>query len=156
MFGSKSDFFKQDTETLFKKRRGLENILRDIWERNDEVVKFYLEAYDYFVLNPDDFDGATIIKDVKVIKGLDIWAMIHDYLYIKYNVAVSWKYKYLADLIYAKEMEIMGQSAFVSWGRFGLLIIFGHLIFTPIELIKGKRMNEKQRNIVMDLYNKFY
>lgn len=156
MFGSKSDFFKQDTKTLFEKRRFLENVLRDIWERNENVIKFYLEAYDFFVENPDKFDGATIVKDVKVIKGLDIWAMIHDYLYIKFNVAVSWEYKYMADLIYAKEMEIMGQSAFVSWGRFGLLLIFGHLIFTPLELIRGKRMSEEQRNDMMSLYKNLY
>jgi hypothetical protein len=29
--------------------------------------------------------------------------MIHDYLYIKYKVSVNFKYKWYADLIYAKE-----------------------------------------------------
>jgi hypothetical protein len=33
--------------------------------------------------------------------------MIHDYLYIKYKVSVNFKYKWYADLIYAKEMELM-------------------------------------------------
>lgn len=156
MFGSKSDYFNQDSAILKENREHLEEILRDIWDRNENVIKLYLDAYDYFTLNPKRFDGATIVKDVKIIKDLDIWAMIHDYMYIIYNVSVSWEYKYYSDLIYAKEMEIMGQAAIVSWGRFAGLIFFGHLLFTPYQLLIGKRMSKKQRKDFYKLYKNLY
>jgi hypothetical protein len=51
--------------------------------------------------------------------------MIHDYLYIKYKVSVN-KYKWYADLIYAKEMWVRQLI------QHGVGFIFGGLFFTPI------------------------
>jgi hypothetical protein len=67
---------------------------------------------------------ATIVKDLKVYLTL-IFMMLHDYLYVKYNVSVNVKYKWYADLIYAKEMERMGSAS--TWSRFIGLTLFGGL-----------------------------
>jgi hypothetical protein len=77
--------------------------------------------------------------------------MIHDYLYIKYKVSVNFKYKWYADLIYAKEMELMGASAYSTWSRFIGLTIFGGLFFTPIMYFSGNRMSRDKR-VVLKLY----
>ena len=75
---SKSDFFLQDRETLAKKRHQIIMVLRFKGLNTAEINKF-TEAYDYFRNNPKKFDGATIVKDLHDIKGLDLKAMLHDY-----------------------------------------------------------------------------
>jgi hypothetical protein len=46
-------------------------------------------------------------------------------IYIKYKASVNFKYKWYADLIYAKEMELISASAYSTWSRFIGLTIFG-------------------------------
>ncbi len=108
MFGSENYFFKQGKDVLGGKRKQLQFILKEVWDRSDEVTSFYLKAFDFFVENPNEFDGATIVKDLNIMPDLDIQAMIHDYIYITYNVSSDVHYKFKADLIYAHEMEKMG------------------------------------------------
>ena len=144
MFGSKNDFFNQETAILISKRNRLEFLLKEVWNRSDEVVAFYLKAYDYFGENPSDYDGATIVKDLNIMPGLDVHAMIHDYMYLAYNVASDVKYKYKADLIYAYEMEKMGGSAYSTWSRFAGLTTFG-FFFYLFKKLTGKKMTDRNK-----------
>jgi hypothetical protein len=130
-------------------------LLTKIQDKKLICVNFYLEAYDYFCDNPNDFDGATIVKNLNIIPNLDIWAMIHDYIYIKYNVSSNIKYKWYADLIYATEMEKMGCSAYSTWSRFIGLTIFGGLLYSPITYLKGIKMTKQNKINILDLYTKF-
>jgi hypothetical protein len=50
---------------------------------------------------PDDFDGATIVKDLDV-PGIDLDAL-HDYHYGVCNAGVNLKMKWQADWLLAKE-----------------------------------------------------
>lgn len=139
MFGSKNDYFKKDLDILIKDREKLKYILKDIWNLENNLIKVYTDAFDYFILNPDSYDGATIVNDFWIIPGLDIWAMLHDYLYIKFNVAVNIKAKYYADLFYCQQMR----NFKVSWGavwlvRFSGLTLSG-LFFIPREKFYNKK-----------------
>lgn len=153
MLGSESRFFFSDEDTLEKTREVMVNFLK-LHKTNPEVINIYIKAYNYFIKNPSRFDGATILKDVKIIPGLDIWAMLHDYMYINFNVAVNWKYKFISDKIYSEEMERIGLSWEVTWVRFGLLLIT-HLLFTPYEIIRGKRMNNTNKFNFLKIYSFF-
>ena len=75
---SKSNFFEQDREILAKKKHQVIMLLRFKGLNTQEINKF-TEAYDYFKNNPKKFDGATIVKDLHDIKGLDLKAMLHDH-----------------------------------------------------------------------------
>jgi len=153
MLGSKSDFFHSDEDILIKTRNFMIYFLK-MHKTKKGVINLYLEAYEYFILNPNEFDGATLSKDIKVIPNLDIWAMLHDYLYIKYNIAVNWKLKYYGDVIYALEMERLGISYGTTWGRF-ILLVLSQIIFTPYQLLKGKRMDSEQKSGFMNIIKKF-
>lgn len=153
MLGSESDFFYSNNEELDIKKNLMIEFLKN-HKTSDEVVGIYKDAFDYFIKNPENFDGATILKDVKVVPNLDIFAMLHDYLYIYLNVSVNWKYKFIADKIYAEEMERCGLPWEVTWVRFSLLLLT-HLLFTPYEYLRGKRMNNIQKFYFIKLYSKF-
>lgn len=138
MFGSDNKFFYQDKETLDKHYLDLLYIL-DMWKLPPTIQKLYIDAYLYMVKHPEDYDGATIVNDLTIIPGLDIWAMVHDYLYVVFNVAVNWKAKYIADVIYAKLMRIFK----VSWGAAWVVRFGGLLITTPFFYCREKYYNKK-------------
>lgn len=123
MIGSKSKYFHQSPEALAEGRNKIVDYLR-IWNYTLEEVCIYLKAYDYFCKNPNDFDGATIVKDLHHIPGLDINAMLHDYMYLIYNAAANLFVKWFCDYLYAKEMERLGKGG-ASWARFTGLKITG-------------------------------
>lgn len=151
MLGSKNNFFSQDKITLSEKRKELEYLISVLWNRDTFVKEMYLEIYDFFCENPKEFDGATIVKDLCIIKGLDTSAMLHDYMYLNYNVASSYKYKWKADLLYALEMQRGGGAAYSTWSRFIGLTIFGGIFFTPFKIFKGKKMNKNDK-LSFDLF----
>lgn len=155
MLTSKNDFFFSNSEVLYLNRNKLEYVLSDIWKSPSNITNIYLKAYDFFTSNPDKYDGATIVKDLNIIPGLDVWAMLHDYLYVTLNVAVNLKYKYYADIIYALEMERMGSSAYSTWSRMVGLTLLGGLFFTPYEYLKGKRITNKMKQEMNNIYSKF-
>lgn len=146
MLGSKNNFFHKPIDELIEKRTLLKQLLFNGWDLYNSQVNCFLEAYDYFVLNPNEYDGATIVNDLCLIKGLDIFAMIHDYLYIKYNVAVSFINKFYADLIYCKLMREFKIPFFSVWViRFTGLSLSG-LFFIPREYFYNKkRISLKQK-----------
>jgi len=137
MFGSKNDFFKQEIKILEKGRIDLEELL-SIKGRSKEDIQEYVFAYDYFVANPEDFDGATIVKDlldVKTKEGyLDCDAMLHDFDYIS-GANKSFRKKYYADIKYIKNMEKNGKGIRVA--RFVFLSVLGVPFVIYKKLSKG-------------------
>lgn len=143
MLGSKSDFFKQPKKVLFLKK---EQVIRFLALKgyNSEQIEVYLKAYNYFCENPEKYDGATIVKDLCDIKGLDLDAMVHDYHYILYNVAANFVTKWKADWLYAKGNERKGKGLYSAYSRFIGLTIVG-VGFVPYAILKrGKIINKKE------------
>lgn len=129
MLGSKSTYFLQHLDTLKKCR--IELVLYMKSQRYDVVKReVYLRAFDYFCQNPSKYDGATFVKDLCHIPGLDINAMLHDYHCVAYNIASNFVTKWKGDWLYVKEMERTGRGQ-LSWLNFILLKLIGtlHVIY---------------------------
>lgn len=123
MMGSKNNFFKQDLATLEQKRSDVATLLK-IKGYYDHQIEVYLKAFDYFIKNSEEYDGATIVKDLQDIPHLDLDAMLHDYHYLVSNVAANFYTKWYADWLYAKGQERKGKGQYSSFSRFlGLTII---------------------------------
>lgn len=134
MLGSKNDFFKQKPEVLKKCRLDVVSILK-IKNRSYKAIGEYLEAFDYFVANPSDFDGATIVKDLLDIRVnseyLDLDAMLHDFEYIT-GANKSFIKKWRSDVKYIKYMEKNGKGIRIP--RFLVLTLIG-IVFVPYKNI---------------------
>ena len=136
MFWSKDDTFKKSKIELDILRKNIKAYLH-IKERKMSDISDYLNAFDYFIGHPNEFDGATIVKDLVDIGELDLDAMVHDYEYIhgaNRNFIKKWK----ADIKYIKNMERNGKGIRVF--RLLLLTIIG-IIFVPYCFIKYKIKN---------------
>jgi hypothetical protein len=155
MLGSNNDFFKQDNATLKQKRDVLIYILKRVWKREKKIINFYLEAYDFFCLKPQEFDGATFVKDLCIMPDLDVFAMIHDYMYGNFSVSCNYKFKFFADKIYALEIERMGSSSQIAWTRFAGLTVLVGLFFTPYRFLIGLRMGLGDKMAMNRIYNNF-
>lgn len=124
-------FFYQTKRILRDKRMQLYITLKEF--EVADINKFLL-AFDYFCQNPHDFDGATIVKDLETIKGLDACAMVHDYeyLHIDFFTLKGLKAKFISDFNFGKNMEQTGKGIFVPYSRVALLWLstpFYYLIF---------------------------
>jgi hypothetical protein len=139
MLGSTNSFFLKDKESLDKHYLDLLYLL-DVWEIPPATKKLYITAYLYFVEHPTSYDGATIVNDITLIPDLDIWAMVHDYLYITYNVAVDFRAKLTTDLLYIKLMRTFK----VSWGA-SWLVRFGGLLLTTLPFMFREYFITKKR-----------
>lgn len=142
MIGSKSKYFHQPEEELLIGQARLFSYLKEVWNYDQDQLKVYLNAYCYFMKNPDQFDGATIVKDLYHIPGLDINAMLHDYHYVRYNVASNLYVKWHCDWLYAKQMEKLGKG-FLSWVHWAGLKITG-LPFCIYTNFKKGSINQTQ------------
>lgn len=151
MIGSKNHFFKQSKEALLYKRAFVNSLL-EIKGYSVEQTNIYLKVYDYFSLNPKDFDGATLVKDLCDMPDLDLDAMLHDYHYLVCNVGVNVALKSKADFLYAKGNERKGKGIYSAYSRFlGLTIT--SIGFIPFARIKRGRITEAQRNEFLSDYN---
>ena len=133
MFWSKDYTFKKSKQELDILRKNVKAYL-NIKERKMSDISDYLNAFDYFTVHSDKFDGATIVKDLVDIGELDLDAMVHDYDYINganRNFIKKWK----ADIKYIKNMERNGKGIRVF--RLLLLTIIG-IVFVPYCFIKYK------------------
>ena len=133
MFWSKDDTFKKSKQELDILRKNIKAYLH-IKERKMSDISDYLNAFDYFTIHSDKFDGATIVKDLVDIGELDLDAMVHDYDYINganRNFIKKWK----ADIKYIKNMERNGKGIRVF--RLLLLTVIG-IVFVPYCIIKNK------------------
>lgn len=133
MLGSKSHFFKNSDEFLILSRNKMRRYLSDNNYSPDQI-SVYQKAFYFFCENPDLFDGATIVKDLHHIPGLDLNAMLHDYQYLNYKCACNLYMKWYCDLLYAKEMEKMGKG-FTAWVYWSLLKLSG-IPFCIYSLVK--------------------
>lgn len=115
----------------------------------DYEIEIYTKAYDYFCINKFDYDGATMVKDLCDTPDLDIDAMLHDYHYAQYNVSKSFKFKFMADWIYAKGQERKGKGSYSSFSRFLGLTIIG-IFFVPYTLLK-----KRNKAINKEIYNDY-
>ena len=134
MFWSRCDFFKQ-SELLLRVYRVDLIIFLGMKGYKKIEIKDYLEAYDYFVINPSKFDGATIVKDLHDLYKLDLDAMLHDYNYIVKKSGHNFKTKWEVDWLYAKGMERKGKGQYSAFSRFAGLTITG-IIWVPYTNLK--------------------
>ena len=115
---SKSTFFLKSKQELAKKWYLLELGLRDFKFTGQEIIEFS-RAYNYFIENPKEFDGATIVRDLNTINELDAPAMLHDYRYI---LASGIKDRLKADNEYLLNMIKLGVHPVSAYLRYFLLI----------------------------------
>ena len=139
MFWSRDDTFKKSKQELDILRKNVKAYLH-IKERKMSDISDYLNAFDYFVKYPNKFDGATIVKDLEDLKGLDLDAMVHDYDYI-HGANRNFIKKWNADIKYIKNMEKNGKGIRVF--RLFLLTIIG-IVFVPYCYFKFKLKNNKK------------
>ena len=133
MFWSRDYTFYNDKETLEKYRKYLK-VLLYIKGRDIKDIQEYLNAYNYFITHPSEFDGATIVKDLVDFGELDLDAMVHDYEYL-HGANRNFIKKWNADIRYIKNMEANGKGIRVF--RFLILTLLG-IFFVPYCYIKYK------------------
>ena len=132
MLGSNNKFFYKNHKALARHRH---NLFFTLVNFEVQDIEKWLLAYDYFCQNPHKFDGATIVKDLETINGLDASAMLHDYEYL--HIQNWWSIKGLktklkADFDYGKHMEQTGKGSVTAYTRTVLLWLstpFYYLIF---------------------------
>lgn len=144
MLVSKSKFFSQEKSLLIKARTQVSWLLH-LKGYSYKQILVYLKAFDYFCLNCNDFDGATIVKDLQDLPHLDLDAMLHDYQYIVQNVASSFTTKWYSDWMYAKGQERKGKGQYSSFSRFVGLTLIG-LFFVPYARFKRGYITDQKRN----------
>jgi hypothetical protein len=83
---------------------------------NFEFPKNYIdkfeEAYDYFILNPKEYNGTSIINDRFTIKGLEIQSVVHDYEWI---FAKSLKDLHQSNIRYANALRQVNVNWISTW-----------------------------------------
>lgn len=119
----KNNFFLQPIETISEKRNDVIEYLRIKGVDNEK----YLKAYDYFVINSTQFDGATIVKDLNDLPHLPLAAMLHDYEYIITLKSVHWtnwiQTKVRLDWEYGQNLESLGKGTWIPYARVVSLVI---------------------------------
>lgn len=126
ILSSKSNYFQQSQETLSANREILITYL--VIKKFDRTQRdIILKAYDYFVENPHRYDGATMSQDLfdlprnGMYDGLEIAAMVHDYIYIYLQANLSHKAMKVADQIMKSIMIKTNKSGFEIGRRMFLL-----------------------------------
>jgi len=156
MLGSKNNFFFQSPIILNAKRKDVEDLLF-IKGYNEKQIDIYLQAFDYFVLKPKDFDGATLVNELIDVygsyghDGLDLDAMLHDWHYVYFRAGTSKKYKKLSDIIFKEGIKRKGKSKWSSWTRF-----FGLSLITPIFVLRSRKVHGRMTATDMLLITKHY
>ena len=72
----------------------------------------FIEAYNYFILNPKDYNGTSVINDRWTINGLEIQSLVHDYDWIK---AKSLKDLHISNIRYAIALRKVNVNWFWAW-----------------------------------------
>jgi hypothetical protein len=149
MFGSKNTYFHQNPFVLRRLRHGVCRLL-SLKGYTVEQCNVYMKAFDYFVQNPDIFDGATLVKDLQDMPDIDLDAMLHDYHYVVYNAGANFKTKWKADWMYAKGNERKGKGQYSAFSRLIGLIIIG-IGFVPwAYCTRGKITLQQKQELIKD------
>jgi len=150
MLGSNSNYFRQPKEILVDSRDKVFRLL-DLKGYSFNEIAVYLKAFDYFCEKVDQFDGATIVKDLQDLPRLDLDAMLHDFHYLNYNVGVNFITKWQADWIYAKGNERKGKGSYSSFSRFIGLTFIG-IGFVPYAYLKQGKISIVQKKQFLEEY----
>lgn len=152
LFNSQCLYFFQSEEILREERKLLDLYLQckkyDIDQR-----AIYLRAFDYFCMFPWEYDGATMTEDLCDLEGLDLDAMLHDWLYIAFSASGNYKYIWKADKLMRKEMRRKGKSTINGGLRFVLLCLktlIGYPAYSY--LFKGRHMTAHDKEEVSNIY----
>jgi len=121
--GSSNTYFLKDAFKLKSNWLHLEKDL-EIWGYSKKQVQLFKNAYDYFILNPTEYDGATMSQDLYDVPGLELAAMKHDYTYIFLKAKYSAKAMRIADFEMYRDMKKMSKCGVqITWRRIRLSIV---------------------------------
>lgn len=137
IFGYSGFFVEQTKEELEQCWVLIENQL-DNYLINIKQKAKYRRAYEYFMENPEKYDGATFVKDLFILKiekrnkfgeqlKIDINAMLHDYEYFM-GAYYSFIKITKSNLDYVKNIQACGQG--LHWDRF-IGLSFISLFYVP-------------------------
>ena len=156
MFGSKSDYFKQSKEELTQCHEAMCELLC-LKGYSVNEVSVYSRAFMYFIDNPTDFDGATLVNDLCDIPGLDIDALLHDYHYVICNVGASITYKWRADRLFFEGLKrknkdgILYKLRITNYPAYSRLLglTVADVFFVPFAFLKRGRMSPQQKELFL-------
>lgn len=151
IFRSSNNYFRQDPFNLKENRKKVDEFLTlkgyELSERAE-----YLKAYDHMTYFPEDFDGATMTEDLPDIENLELAAMLHDYLYIRFKASGSFKYSWICDKLMRLEMKRQGKSSWNTGVRFVLLLLKAPFFVPYTYIFKGRRMRPEDRAQVTRIF----
>ena len=155
LFHSSNNYFRQDPFKLKQNRKKVDEFLTlkgyELSQRDE-----YLKAYDHMTYFPEDFDGATMTEDLPDIENLELAAMLHDYLYIRYKASGSFKYSWICDKLMRLEMKRQGKSSWNTGARFVLLILKAPFFVPYTYLLKGRRMRPEDRQAIIRIFDQLH
>lgn len=109
---SNNRFFNQKEQIIRNKLELCEKVLINFeWSKKD-VVRFKV-ACEYFISNPSQYNGTSVINDNWVIKNLEPESVIHDYDWI---MATSLRQLLISNLEYARRLRKRNVNWFWCWG----------------------------------------
>jgi hypothetical protein len=151
---SKSNYFYQSKEALDQGHKEMLQFL-DIKDFTADQIGWFEDAYNYFREHPNGYDGATASQDLEDVKGLELGAMLHDYLYLFLNCYASRKYMKKADQVLKSVMKLTHKSGWEISRRMFLLFLLRGLYPLFKRWIKGERMNKNQKKQIKSIYTTF-
>lgn len=151
LFTTTNDYFERENMVLHGKEY-LESLLL-IWEYEIQEREIYKQVFDHFVKNPQQFNGASYTEELCDIPGLDLDAMLHDYLYVVLNASVSFKYTWKADKLLRNESRRRGKSTWNTGYRFIMLVLKTPFFIPWCYLIKGRRITSQQETTLDKIFH---
>lgn len=128
---SRNDFFFQSEIIIRNKLKFILDIWEDFGYSKYDKARLRI-AFEYFITNPKEYNGTSVIADQWLIKGLEPESVIHDYDYI---MATSLKDLLKANKEYSQRLRKRNTQWLWVWGFIfvGLTIVS---IFKSIKYIK--------------------
>jgi hypothetical protein len=112
---------KSKNEHFFKSEKELKSdldlcikILINFNFKSDYIIRFR-NAYAHFIVNPEEYNGTSVINDRETIKGLELQSVVHDYDWI---LAKSFKDLHVSNIRYAKALRQVNVNFIWAWGLF--------------------------------------
>ena len=105
---SKNNYFFQSNEKLIEDLQLVEMLYKNF---EIEFESFH-KAWIYFKLNPNEYNGTSIINDRWFIKGLEPLSVEHDYNWI---MAKSFKELIISNLDYCHKLRKVNTNWFWVW-----------------------------------------
>ena len=122
---SKSDYFKKSSAEL---KQGREDMIVFLHIKNfdPDQIGWFCKAYDYFIENPKEYNGASYSQDLYCISTLELWSMLHDWFYIALNVWADRYYMRQSDKILRLTMHKGNDAGFeMNWRTVRLFFLRG-------------------------------